>query len=115
MKNLVKFFNILFIALLISSFGIIGHASATSSRSHSDASSKTTSSASCTAFCVNAPVNKDQDMPDLDEEDDTPPPPHYQQLTSAQTGWFAERRIVAQSIDVPDTIPKYRLCCVIQR
>ena len=115
MKQTIKVISSVFVALFISTFGIIGHASAAMpAGAHGTMEHKTTSSVNCATICLSAPADKNRESPVYNEEDDEPAPPSYLQFTSAQTGWYAEKQITARSIDEPGKIPKYRLCCVIR-
>ena len=117
MKRLYKTANSILVALLISAFGIIGHVSAMPvvEAGHSQHSQHAPAApANCAAICIGVPADKKQDIPVFNEEDDEPQPPYYMQFKSAQTSWFAEKRLVARSIEQPSEIPKYRLCCTIR-
>lgn len=113
--KLTKIFNALTFAVLFSTVGIIGHASAMPSGVH-HGSTHGMSTANCATVCLSAPTNsiKRDTPPVYDEQDDEPEPPYYLQFESAQTGWYAEKSITPRIIDIDDKIPILQLCCILR-
>lgn len=114
-NKLTKIINAITFAVLFSTVGIVGHASAMPAGMH-HGSASTPSVSNCATACLSAPTSETKrEAPIYDEKDDEPEPPYYLQFESAQTGWFAEKSFVSRSIEEPGKIPKYQLCCVIRR
>lgn len=114
-KKLTKIFNAITFAVLFSTVGIIGHASAMPS-SAQHGSMHGISTANCATVCLSAPTNaiKRDISPIHDEQDDEPEPQYYLQFESAQTGWYAEKSITPRLVDVDDKIPILQRCCVLR-
>ena len=115
MKRFFKTINFVFTALLISIFSVAGHAAAMPAGSHGAMKHEANSSVGCATIFLSTAADKKREVPVYDEKDDEPEPPYYLQFESAQTGWFAEKSLVARSIEEPGKIPKYQLCCVMRR
>lgn len=113
--KLTRIFNAIIFAVLFSTVGIIGHASAVPSNTH-HGSMHGTSPANCATVCLSAPTNgiKRDITPAYDEQDDEPEPPYYLQFESAQTGWYAEKSITPHLVDIDDKVPILTRCCVLR-
>ena len=111
---LVRIINALTFALLFSTVGIVGHASAMSSGMHHGVSEHGSSSANCATICLSAPNDNRRETPGNDERQKEPEPPHYLQFESANTGWYAEKSITPRTIDSEEKIPILLRCCVLR-
>jgi len=116
MKRIINVIMTMLVALLVSTFGLMGHVSASTISSHSGSMHhESVSSLNCATICLSAPTNKKEDLPTYVESEREPEEPFYLQFESGRTTWFAEKSLVARSIEEPGKVPKYRLCCVIRR
>lgn len=116
MKHIVNVAMTALVALLISTLGLMGHASATAVNSHSGGMHhESVSSLNCATVCLSAPANKKEELPPYVESEREPKEPFYLQFESGRTTWFAEKSLVARSIEEPGKVPKYRLYCVVRR
>lgn len=116
MKRLFSAVITLVVGLLISTFGLMGHASVMAASSHSGGMHhEGTSPLNCATICMSGPTNKREELPPYAESEKEPEEPFYLQFESGRTTWFAEKSVIARAIEEPGKIPKYRLCCVIRR
>lgn len=116
MKHIVNVAITALAALLIGTFGLMGHASAATISSHSGSMHhESVSSLNCATICLSSPANKKEELPPYVESEREPEEPFYLKFESGRTTWFAEKSLVARSIEEPGKVPKYRLCCVIRR
>lgn len=109
---LTKIINAFTFAVLISTVGIVGHASAMPESMHG--ASHSSSPANCINICLSAPTSPKKETPDYKDKEVEPRPPYYLQFDSTQTGWYAEKKLNARTIDQPDKVPKHLRCCIIR-
>lgn len=115
MKQVINIITTAFVAVLFSTFGMIGHASAMPAEMHGSSTHHKTTPTNCATICLSTPINKDRNQPDHHEQDNEPEEPYYLQFASVHTGWLSEKKFATRTIDPPEKVPKYRLCCVIRR
>lgn len=111
---LTRIINAITFAVLFSTVGIVGHASAMPSSMQHGAFEHGSSAANCATVCLSAPNERKRESPENEEQQKEPEPPYYLQFDSAQTGWYAEKSITPRVVEQEKKIPILLQCCVLR-